>query len=385
MHRLVYVTYLLMVASAGVTFVFLEDVETLYGISSFGIGLISSLSFISGVVASVFLAPLGDRGHLRTLAVLAFVSAIAGNLWIGFATELWSLSVSRGLAGLGTGMFSVVGRKALIGETAEDGAEMVGGFISAAVAGFLLGPALGAILGEIGGIETPYLTIAGALILVSVPMVRWLDSVPVAVADRVRSSEMLGLLRRPAVRAASAAHIAVFFNIGVFDATVDELLTDLGASNQRVALILLIVGSPLLFIPRLAGKRIDQAAQPSLIMLGAFALFIPIVLTLGLWVSTIVFIVFATTQTVMESVLFPASTRVILDETGAERSAIGTGLLDALGGTAGGFSAFIAPTLFDLTDGPLGSFGTSGLVAGGLFALAVLSLRRQNDRVASKV
>jgi len=381
-YRLVYVTYLFMVASAGVTFVFLEDVEELYGIPAWGIGLISSLAFFTAVVASLVIAPFGDRGHLRTLGIFAFVTAIVGNVWIGFADELWSLAVSRGLGGLGVGVFSVVGRKSLIGDTTEGSAEKIGGFISAAVAGFVGGPALGAWLSELGGIETPYLVISVVLVVLALPTMRYLTTVPVAVSEGTSVKAMLPLLRAPKVRAATAAYVAVFFNIGVFDATVDEYLTDLGASNQQVGLILLVVGAPLLFIPRLAGRIVDTSARTPQILLIAMAIFVPIVLTLGVWVGVAAFIVLATLQTTMESVMFPASTRLVIEEAGAEQSAVGTSLLDASGSFAGGFSALIAPVLFDATNGPLGSFGVSGLVCLALLITAWWNTAGQTRRSA---
>ena len=329
MHRLVYLSYLCMVASAGVTFVFLEDVEQLYGIPSWGIGLISSLAFLTAVLSALLIAPLGDRGLLRALGIFAFAAAIAGNLWIGFATELWSLAASRGLGGLGVGVFAVVGRKALIGETTDGGAEKIGGFVSAAVAGFIGGPALGAWLGELGGIETPYLAISGALILLAVPTIKYLVSVPIAVSERTTVANMIPLFKSRKVRAATAGYVAVFFNIGVFDATVDEYLTGLGASNAQVGLILIIVGAPLLFIPRLAGRAVDTSSRTTQFLLIALAIFVPIVLTLGVWEGIAVFTVLAFLQTTTESVIFPAANRLVIDEAGAANSAVGTSMLDA--------------------------------------------------------
>ena len=349
---------------------FLEDVEQLYGIPPWGLGLISSLAFFTAVISAVLIAPLGDRGLLRALGIFAFATAIIGNVWIGFATELWSLAASRALGGLGVGVFAIVGRKALIGETTDGGAEKIGGFVSAAVAGFIGGPALGAWLGDLGGIETPYLAISAALALLAAPTIKYLISVPIAVSERTTISTMLPLFSSPNVRAATAAYLAVFFNIGVFDATVDLYLSSLGASNAQVGLILIIVGAPLLFIPRLAGRAVDTSSRTMQYMLMALAIFVPIVLTLGFWEGLLVFTVLATFQTTMESVIFPAANRLVIDEAGAANSAVGTGMLDASGSLAAGFSALIAPVLFDLTDGPLGSFGVSGLVSLGLAIIA---------------
>jgi len=364
-----------MVASAGVTFVFLEDIETDYGLPAWGIGLISSLAFITAVISSLAIAPFGDRGHLVLLGVLAFATAIIGNLWIGYATDLWSLSVSRGLAGLGTGVMSVVGRKALIGNSTEDSGEQVGGFVSAAVAGFIAGPALGAQLSEWGDISTPYIAIAVLLAIVALPTLKWLSSVPIATTSDATVLSMLPLLRSPGVRAAVAVQVAVFFNIGVFDATVDEYLTGLGVSNAQLGLVLLVIASPLLVIPRLSGRFVDNHPAPGRVMLAGLALFVPIVLMLGLWEGVAIFIVLAFCQTVMESTMFPAVVRVVVDESGAERSALGTGLVDAAGSTAAAASAFVAPIVFDSAGGPLGSFGMSSAVGAVLLGIAAFTLR----------
>lgn len=383
MKRLIYLAYLLMIASAGVTFVFLEDIETQYNLPAWGIGLISSLAFSTAVVASLGIAPLGDKGFMVPLAIAGFATAIVGNLWIGFATELWSISVSRGLAGFGTGLFSIVGRKALIGDNTDDSGEQLGAFLSAAVVGFIAGPALGAQLANFGGIATPYVTIAVLLALIAIPTVRWLQAVPIAVTQEANVIQMIALLRSPAIRAAVAAHVAVFFNIGVFDATVDEYLTDLGVSNNGVGLILLVVAFPLVVIPRLAGRFVDSSPRPESFMLGAAVLFVPIILTLGFWTGVAVFVVFATIQTSIESTLFPSVARVVLNETGAERSAIGTGLVDAAGNLAAAFAAFVSPVVFDRAGGPSGSFGMSGAVATVLVIYTATQLRqRQIDSAA---
>jgi len=127
-YRLAYVIYMLMVSSAGVTFVFLEEFQTDYGIGSWGIGLISALAFLTAVATTLLFAPLGDRGNLEWLGGAGIVLTIGGNLWIGYATELWSLSISR---------------EALIGTTTEGSGQKIGTLLSAAVAGFIAGPGIG--------------------------------------------------------------------------------------------------------------------------------------------------------------------------------------------------------------------------------------------------
>lgn len=380
MYRFVYVTYMLMVASSGVIFVFLEDFESQFGVPAWGIGLIAAIGFLTAVIASVGISPLGDRGYLKSMGAVGFVATIVGNVAFGLSDELWSLALSRALVGIGTGLFSIVGRKALIGEVTDDSGEKVGMFISAAVAGFIAGPVVGSALSNFGGISTPFLVLAAVLAVVSVPTMIWLSTVPVAVSETASSGSMVGLLKEPGVRAAVATQVAVFFNIGVFDATVDEYLTDQGLDTNGVGIVILLVGLPLLFVPKLMGRHVDNIPRPADVMLRAFVLFVPIVLTLGLWEGVVVFTTFAVMQTFVESTLFPAATRVVINETGAEHSASGTGLLDASGSLAAAFSSLLAPIAYDWTDGPLGSFGVSGVFAAAMLIVAWANVGQRDRR-----
>ncbi|MGI9607257.1 MAG: MFS transporter [Acidimicrobiales bacterium] len=372
MYRLVYLTYLVMVSSSGVTFVFLEDVESNYGIPAWGVGMISAITFVVGLFTAVVISPKGDQGSLLALGTAAFFMAIAGNATIGFATDLWAIVATRGLASAGAGIFAVAGRKALIGSTVEGSAQKLGVFVSAAVTGFIAGPALGAWLAEVGGIETPYILIAGLLAILAIPTIRWLASATIATSD-VTSGSMLPLLRRAPIRAAVAGNAALFFNIGVFDSTVDEYLTDLGASNADVGLILMVVGAPLLILPSIAGRFVDRSERPAWVLVAALVVFVPILATISLWVSLAAFVVLGVVQTSMESFIFPSAARVAINETGASESALGQGLMEAIGHFAAAIAAFAGPVLYDLTDGPAGSFGTSATVAA---VLAVFTARQ---------
>ena len=378
MQRLVYLTYMLMIGSTGVTFVFLEDFESEFGLPAWGIGLIASLGFFTAVISSVAISPLGDRGYIKSLGFLGFAATIVGNLLFAFSSDLLTLSLSRALTGIGVGLFSIVGRKALIGEVTDDSGEKIGLFLSAAVAGFIAGPIFGSLLSEFGGIPTPYFVIAGLLALVAIPTMNWLSAAPIAVSQGAATGSMLSLLTVPGARAAVAAQVAVFFNIGVFDSTVDEYLTDLGVSNTGVGIIIGVIALPLLVVPKLAGQRVDHHPRPATIMLTALALFVPIILAIGLFAGLVVFVSLAFVQTFVESTLFPAGARVVLNETGPEQSASGTGLLDASGSFAGGVSALIAPVLYDLTDGPLGPFGMSGIFAALMLVVGWASIRQRD-------
>ena len=149
-------------------------------------------------------------------------------------------------------------------------------------------------------------------------------------------------------------------------------------SNTGVGIIIGVIALPLLVVPKLAGQRVDHHPRPATIMLTALALFVPIILAIGLFAGLVVFVSLAFVQTFVESTLFPAGARVVLNETGPEQSASGTGLLDASGSFAGGVSALIAPVLYDLTDGPLGPFGMSGIFAALMLVVGWASIRQRD-------
>lgn len=375
MYRLAYVIYALMIASAGVTFVFLEDIETDYDLPAWGIGLISALAFISILITTLLFSPFGDRGYLVPLGVVGIVLTIIGNVWIGYASDLWSLCTSRALVGVGTGLFSVAARKALIGDNTADSGERIGTLLSAAVAGFIAGPGIGAWLGEWGGIETPYLVIAGLIGLGSIPALLWLSQTPIATSESVKTRSMIPLLRRPKVQGALACQTAIFFNIGVFDSTVDEYLTDLGLSNVGVGWVLVVIGAPLVILPTFAGRYVDRHPQPIRVLLLGAAMYVPIVLAMGIWAVLGAFIGLALFQTTSEAVMFPAAARVVVDETGANESALGQGLLDSGGQVAAAFAAFLAPVMYDRFGGPAGSFGMSAVFGAAMVSFAFLRLR----------
>ena len=164
----------------------------------------------------------------------------------------------------------------------RDSGEKLGQLISAAVIGFIGGPAIGSFLFEFGGIPTPYYVLSALIAVVAIPTMNFIRSTPIAISESAGLHAVGPLLRKPGVRAAVATQIAVFFNIGVFDATVDEYLTDLGVSNAGVGVVILIVGSPLVVIPKFAGRYVDRSPRPADIMLLALLFFVPIVITLGL-------------------------------------------------------------------------------------------------------
>ena len=357
-----------MVASAGVAFVFLSELEDDFGVPGWGIGVVVAMGFLAPLVASLSLAPLADRGRTGLLAGLALGSTVLGNLVFGFGTTLWMFVLGRALVGIGIGLFLVVARKALIGTVTSGGGKKLGTYMSVVVAGFIMGPPLGAALGRFG-FKAPFVALAAVVALLAVPTLQWISQADIA-TSLARFSDMKPLLKRPGVQAAVASQLLIFGNIGVFDSVVDKYLTDLGADNDTVALALLALGLPLILLPSWAGSIADRG-RPGRILVLALFFSVPAIASFGIWGTIPAFVMAGVVQGCVEAFAFPASQVLVLKETGAAELAIGQALLDSVGGAAAAATAVFAPLVYsEFGAGRL--FGGYALIALG-FALLVRS------------
>lgn len=367
---MLYVAQFLLAASAGVVFVLLSDFQDAYGLPDWGLGVIAAMGFLGALAVQLLLAPLADRGRIRTVAIVALASGTGGTLWLAVAEQLWQLAAARGFVGIGLGLFGVAARKAVIGESREGSGAKLGTLLSAGVAGFISGPPLGAALSE-WGLAAPFLVLGGALALVSVPAQAAIGRARVATSI-VRHRDLLRLLRLPGVQAAVAAQVLLFGFIGVFDAVIDRYLTDLGAGNRTVAAGLLAIGLPLLVLPARAGRWAERHGGSSSLRL-ALLVAVPSYAAYGLWAVPAAVIAVGFVGAAAEAVAFPSSQLVAVEETGASEAAIGQALLDTSGMTAAGISALAAPAVYGAL-GPRALFLGYAVVAGALAALALQRL-----------
>lgn len=339
----IYATNYLLAAALGVVFVFLEDVQTEYGLSDLDIGLIAGLGFGASFVVQLVLAPLADRGKTGPLVVFALLTGIVGLLGFGFGSTVLVLAVSRGLGGIGMGLFSLLARKALIGVNVAGGGAKLGILLSTGVAGFITGPLIGAAFEPLG-FEAPFIIVSAILIVVGIPATRAIMGSEIA-ASPVDYSDLGRLLRRPKVQAAMIVQVVVFGYIGVFDSTIDRFLTDLGATTGMVAIVILFVGAPMLVLPRIAGN-LSEIHGGSTVMLPALLLLVPAVLGYGVASSVSFVIVCGLFHGSGESFASVSSQVLVLEVTGAERAAVGSALLDAAGLLAATMTAFTAPLIY---------------------------------------
>lgn len=371
--RLIYSSNFFIACALGVVFVFLDDVQVANNLDDWHVGVIAGSGFGAALVAQLVVSPLADRGRVLPLAIVALGSSILGTVGFAFGGSMAELAVSRGVAGIGFGIFALVARKALIGLDATGSGAKLGLLLSTAVAGFILGPVIGAILEPLG-FEVPFLSVAGAIAVVGVPAVIAIARSDIAASDDVDYSDLSELIRRPRIQAAMLVTVIVLGSNGALTATVDRFLTDLGASTTMVAIVILFIGAPLLVLPRVSGGLAEQRGG-SAVMLPALAVFVPVMFGYGLAGSVLAVVIFGVIHGSGESFGSIAAQVLVLEVTGPERAAVGSALLEVSGLLAATLAASIAPIMY-------GEFGQSVYIGTGTIGLALGLLAVQRVRNA---
>ncbi len=374
MYRLAYVYQFVMIASIGAVFVFLSDIRELYGLPEWGIGLIASMGFLVVLPVTFLMSPLADKGLSGPLIVGSMAFAVGGNLLFGFGNTLWHFVASRALLGVAIGIGGIAIRKSIIGRDIEGSGKKLGALLSVSVAGFILGPPLGSQL-ERFGFATVFIVFAVASVLVGLPLINWAWKAPVSTSHMTLSS-VVSLLKKPRLRAAVLGYTVLFGAVGVFDSVVDIYLEDLGATNTRVGIVLLIIGAPLVFVPAPAGAFVERSNVARIFVLGmsgaAFS-----VAGYGLFPSLITFTIAGLLHSTIEGFTFTSCQVLTVRETGASESAAGQALLESFGAVSAGAAAFMGPVVYEAVGPRVLYLGYGAIILTG--AMAVKYLLDQAD------
>ncbi len=369
MPRLCYATNFLMAAALGVGFIFMADVQEANDLSNLELGLVVSAGFIAALITQLALSPFADRGQISILAWASITSAVVGTVGFAYADQTWSLVASRGLVGIGLGLFGVVARKALIGLDVQGGGEKVGYLLSTGVGGFVSGPVIGLVFGSIS-FASPFLVVGLAILVVGPPTIRRIARAPVAVAN-VDYSDIPSLIRLPRVQVAILVQVIVFGFIGVFDSVIDRYLTDLGASDRMTTVVILSVGLPLLVFPSRFGALSERVGGTRVLLPGVFLALATMTL-FGLAPNPLAIGVVGLLQGTGESAMMMGGQVLVLEATGAERVAIGSAVLETVGLSVATVTSLFAPVVY----GSLGEVWLFGGYASLSASVALIMLIR---------
>jgi len=355
-----------MAAGYGVLFTIVADYRDSYGISETAIGWLIGLGFITGFAAQVVIAPIGDRGHARTLIRVGVLLNIAGLLMMGFGTTLPVLLAGRVVSGLGIGTSLPAVRRIVILADPDNVGENLGRLLSADVFGFALGPAISAVLVGPMGLAAPFVVVSG----LSLALLFWSESVRVdETIDESGQRFAVDLLRSPIVAGAVVLGGAVFLMIGAFDALWDLVHDDLGSPDWLANLGITLFALPLVILGPTSG-RLSQRLGP--FRVGGVGLLVSAVfifsygqLPSGEWIFAI-----GMFQALNNGLTIAASGVAVAMAVPEERQSGAQGLIGAAQALSGGVAAVVIGTVYE-SSGRAAAYTTAavGMVVCTVFGL----------------
>ncbi|MEZ5243990.1 MAG: MFS transporter [Acidimicrobiales bacterium] len=340
----------------GSVFTLLAEFRTEFGFSESQLGLIASAGFLAGFVAQVTLAPMADRG--RTAQMIRFGVALASVGMAGMivADELWMFVASRVVFGLSTGAVAPAMRRLLITRDPAAVGTTLGRLTAFDITGFVLGPALSAVLVEIGGIRLPFIV----LVALNLLLLGWVSRLDLRTppGDGVRRAT-LPLLRIPGIQAAMFAGVAFFLTLAYFEATWALLLDDNGAETWLIGVSLSLFTIPMIvFAP--TGGRMAQARGHAAVVGWSIAVAAACTLAYG-WVDVLwILLAVSLVHAIADAFTMPANQVAVATATPPEQLAAGQGLFSAAGTLVSGIVAYGAGALYE-TEGPELLFTTASV------------------------
>jgi len=311
----------------GSVFTLLAEIRERFGFDDWAVGAIGAAGFAAGFVAQAFLSRWADRGFGRALMLGGLGAAIAGLVGMVLASDLFDFIASRVLVGLGAGCYSPALRRVAITRDPARAGQTLGWLTTFDLAGFLLGPVLASLLFELGGLDLPFLALAGVLAALSPLTLRArLPEAPPARERRV----LRGLLARPAVRASLLAGLAFHWTIGVFEANWAVLLADRGASQLFIGATMSLFSLPMLFVPVMGG-RIAQKVGPMRVLPFSVGAAIVCMLAYGALEDLWVLAAIVALHSIADGLTLPANQLAIARASPQHQIASGQGLLGAVG------------------------------------------------------
>ena len=256
--------------------------------------LCMALYAIGMLVSTPILGRLSDYYGRRPILMLSMIGAIAGYLLLGFAESLWMVALSRVIAGLMAG--NIAAAQAYITDiTSEEDRAKGMGLIGAAFGiGFIVGPALGALLAgddfATANLQLPALVSASMCASAFLAIVFLLpESLDPEHRKALRSQKRIGRLQ--ALRSVWVKPLIPQFLFGVLiyniGAGLAESIYPLWVKDTGIAagphdlMPLFLVGGIVLAVIQggLIGPLIKRFGEHSLLQIGAIAFSIAMICT----------------------------------------------------------------------------------------------------------
>lgn len=363
------------VISCGVGMIFplLAEFQDTYGFSTAGLGLISGATFVASLVSGLLLANLADRGRARLLLVGGLLGTAVSLVWFSFGTELWQFVAARALEGLAAGVFIPAARKVVTAGGPTVAGKRLGWLTSAELAGFMLGPVLGATLSGVS-LQFPFEVVGIVAVVLAVVVARIRLPELVTTDRRGDRLESIRLLRRPRVAGAALLSLTLFLPVGLYDAMWARYLTDRGSSTFLIGLGLSLYAVPVILFAPWGGRLADRHGAVRVAVLALCAV-IPMTVGYGLLTVPVLITLLAVAEGVPQAVANPAVQAAMLDACEPEEAAAGQGLAYAVNQIGAGAAALAAPLVYAATNAETLFVGVGVLMATTLAGGTALSRR----------
>lgn len=359
----------LMSLGYGSVFTLLADIRDRFGFSDGAVGLIAFAGLFTGVLSQLFLSRYSDRGHAVLMMRLGIAAATLGMAWMVFSSDLWQWITARLLLGLGSGMVGPAIRRIIITRSPRHVGANLGRQTAFDVAGFVIGPALGAGLAQVLGLRAPFIVLAVAYAIAIVFVGRITD-------DHIPSDDaprpMRSLLRLPAMQSALLSAIAFYLTIGMFEALWAILLRDEGAATWLIGVTLSVFTLPMVvFAPR--GGAIAQRRGPIAVV--SVSITVAALATFAYGISPLWLIIgISGIHAIADAFTMPANQVAVAVSSPPEQLAVGQGLLGAVGLAIAALSALVGAAVYD-------AFGRTVIFsATAILMMVCLALARQRWR-----
>lgn len=311
----------------GVIIALLADLQEAYDLPTAGLGLVAGAAFITAFIGYVWLSRYADRGHAKTMLIVGTLVGALALVLAAYASGLWTLVFARAMLGFAEGAFVPAARRVVLDWSPGRPGEVLGRILAASVAGFALGPVIGALLAERFGLRVPFL-VPAAVLLLAVPVVTRLRAPEPLPIFEERS--FLSLLGNRLVLAGVVFGAIEFATLGSFDAVWARLLTDQGASTLFVGGSFTLMALPLVVFSVRFGRLVDRKSSALVASFGILAV-APAVLAYG-WLNLPVALGAAgIVHAVGSSALSPAAAALVAKGSPPDMVARGQGLLEAVG------------------------------------------------------
>ena len=332
----------------GMIFPLLAEFQDTYGFSTAGLGLISGSTFISALISGLFLAKLADRGRARALLVGGLIGTAVSLVSFSLSTELWQFVAARSVEGLSAGVFIPAARKVVSAGDPATAGKRLGLLTSAELAGFMLGPALGASLSAVS-LQFPFVVLGVAAVVLAVVLaqVRLPHLATSSAANRW--FESFALLRRPRVKGAALLSLTLFLPVGLYDAMWARYLTDRGASTLLIGIGLSLYAVPVILFAPIGGRLADRYGAVRVSVL-SLTMVIPMTVGYGLLTVPILITLLALAEGIPQAVANPAVQTAMLDACTPDEAASGQGLAYAVNQIGAGGAALLAPVIYEATN-----------------------------------